>query len=331
MVPVILALAGACCWPAPLGAQESTVYLSIVATRLFVVGAANPQTGLHFQKPSADTVWNHTGPNNIRAFGVAVHPGSRQQVIYIAAGNGLHRSGDGGKTWKITTGWRITEVLGVAPDPHSPDRVFIATAYGVYRTTDGCATWKECNNGLGSTFVPSVIVDHATPGVLYCATEDGAYTSTNGGDTWRRMGLSIGNVRVIAQHPRIPAFLAVGTENHGMYTSTNGGVWWTRSEAGVDHTTFYTIAFDPSGPDTMYAGGYVTGVYKSTDAGRRWRRVNNGLSVLTFHTIAVDPHDSRRVYAGAYWGGVFRTDDGGGQWRRVGLADSQVWTLFIHP
>ncbi len=180
----------------------------------------------------------------------------------------------------------------MTPDPHSPTTVYIATAYGVYRTTDGCASWKECNAGLGSTFVPSVIADHQKAGVLYCATEDGAYRSTDRGDSWRRMGLSVGGVRVIVQHPTNPDVLAVGTEDFGIYMTANGGKWWTRCEAGIDHRTFYTIAFDPTGPDTMYAGGYVTGVYKSIDGGKRWRRVNNGLGVLTFHAVAVDPRDS---------------------------------------
>ncbi len=69
-------------------AQESTVYVSVVATKLFVVGAPNPQTGIFFQHPSADTVWDHTGPQNIRAFGCALGPGESGPALYIAAGMG---------------------------------------------------------------------------------------------------------------------------------------------------------------------------------------------------------------------------------------------------
>jgi len=311
--------------------QESTVYASIVATKLFVVGAANPRTGLHYQHPSADTVWQHTGPNNIRAFGCAVHPGSQQRVLYIAAGNGLHKSTDGGASWKITTGWNITEVQSVSPDPRDPLRVYIGTPYGVYRTTDGCATWKECSNGLGARFVSQVVASSLVDREVYCATEDGAYLSRDGADTWTRMGLTVGGVRTIAQHPRNPQVLAVGTEDHGIYMSTNAGRWWTRREAGVDHLTFYAISFDPNAPDTMYAGGYVTGIYKSIDAGQSWKRMNRGLNVLTFRSLAVDPRNSQRVYAGAYWGGVYRSENGGSDWTPLGPPDSQVWTLFIHP
>ncbi len=327
---ILLAIALA--WGAmQLAAQESTVYFSVVATKLFVVGAANPRTGVFCQHPSADTAWSHIGPTNIRAFGVAVHPGTRQQVMYIAAGNGLHKSTDGGATWRITTGWRITEVLNVCPDPQDTKTVFLACPYGIFRSTDGCASWVECTRGLGSTFTQWVLVDEAHPHTVYCAAEDGAYISTNRGDSWTRMGLSVGGVRTIVQDPSDPAFLMAGTENNGLYQSTNGGIWWNKCEAGIDHTTFYAIAFDPQHPSTIYAGGYVTGIYKSTDRGVTWKRMNNGLDVLTFHSIAVDPHNSARVYAAAYWGGIFRTDDGAASWRRTGVADSQVWTVVIHP
>ena len=317
--------------PALMYSQESTVYVSVVATKMFVVGAANPQTGIHYQHPSADTVWQKTGPDNIRAFGVAAFPGSDGRVLYIASGNGVHRSTNGGASWKITTGWQVTEVQAVCPDPRDPNTVYIATPYGVFKTVDGCATWSPRNTGLGALFISAVVVDHMRPNTVYCSTEDGAYKSTDGAATWTRLGLSVGNVRTLVQHPRRPDILLAGTENHGVYRTTNGGTWWERCEAGIDHNTFYAIAFDPGHPDTVYAAGYVTGVYRSLDGGISWKRKSDGLSVLTFHSLAVDPRASGRVYAGAYWGGVFRSDSGGESWRRVGLGDSQVWTIHIQP
>jgi photosystem II stability/assembly factor-like uncharacterized protein len=311
--------------------QESTVYAVVVATKLFVVGAANPPTGLFYQHPGEDTSWHHSGPSSTRAFGCAVDPQSGGRVKYIAAGNGLHRTTDGGGHWKITTGWDVTEVQCVAPDPRDEDIVYVATPYGIFRSTDACESWAKMNAGLKSTFTTCVIVDHADSRTLYCATEDGAYCSHDAARSWSRMGLSVQHVRVIAQHPRNPKFLIVGTEADGLYVSMNGGAWWTKSEAGVDHSTFYVVVFDPSNPDVMYAGGYITGVYKSIDGAQSWHRMNNGLGCITIHSMAVDPRNSRCVYAGAYWGGVFRSDDGGVLWRNVGLHDSQVWTIMIQP
>lgn len=311
--------------------QQSTVYVTVVSTKVYVVGAANAPTGLFYQKAGSDTTWSHTGPVNIRNFAGAVYPPAGGKVMYIGAGNGVHQTTDGGKQWKVTTGWPVTEVLWVSPHPSRPEVVYCATPYGIFKTTDGCRTWKEKNIGLSSLFTQCVIIDRRHPDTLYCASEDGAYASYNGGESWQRLGLSVGGVRVIVQHPTDPGVLFVGTEEFGIHSSRNGGKWWDRSEAGVDHTTFYTIAFDPNKPDVMYAGGYTTGIYKSMDGGKSWARKNDGLEYLNIHGIAVDPTNSERVYAATIWGGVYRSDNGGGRWRAAGLTGSEVWNVFIQP
>jgi photosystem II stability/assembly factor-like uncharacterized protein len=317
--------------PSVLLAQQSTVYASVLSTKLFVVGAANPETGLYLQQPSEDTVWHHLGAKNIREFGVAVHAPSRGQVICLASGNGVHQSTDGGKTWKVTTGWQITEVLCVIIDRRDPNVMFCGTPYGVFRTLDGGSTWTECNNGIKEKFTSSVIIDYTNPAVLYCGTEDGVYRSENKGETWKRTGLSVGGVRVVVQSPKDTGLLVAGTDDYGIYITRNGGRYWEKSEAGLDHQTFYEIVFDPSNPEVLYAGGYVTGVYKSIDGGTSWVRKNNGLPVLNIHSIAVDPTNGNRVFAGSMWGGIYRSDDGGETWRNVGLRGSQVWQILVEP
>lgn len=311
-------------------AQQSTVYTTVVSTGAYIVGAANAQTGLFYQRPSDDTLWNHIGPTRIRAFGLAVDPQKRGNRCFIAAGNGVHRTEDGGKSWRITTDWRVAEVLWTTIDPRDENTIYAATPYGVFKSTDNAAAWKEKNKGLeASLFVSSIIVDHLNSGVLYCSTEDGAYRSTDAGEQWTRLGLSVRGIRVIAQHPADEKFLVVGTEDNGIYITWDGGKIWNKSESGIDHCTFYTVAFDPKDPDVVYAGGYVTGVYKSVDRGQSWKRVNEGLTNLNIHSIAVDPTNSKRVYAASLGGGIFRTDDGGQHWRCVGLQGSEVWTVSI--
>lgn len=312
-------------------AQESTIYISILSTKLFVVGAANPQTGLFYKNLSGDTTWHHSGATNIRAFGLAVHTPSKGKLVYIASGNGAHRTTDGGQTWKVTTGWEITEVLWVSIDQENPDNVYIATAYGIFKTSDGGESWRKVNTGLNASFTSSVIVDVANPKTLYCSTEDGVYRSDDAAQTWKRTGLNVGGVRVLAQHPKNSQVLFVGTEDHGIYTTRNGGKYWVKSEAGIDHSTFYNITFDPQHPDTMYAGGYVTGVYKSVNGGQSWKRVHQGLTDLNVHSIAVDPKNSNRVFAGTIGGGLFQSDDAGETWRNVGFNGSQVWTISLQP
>ena len=190
------ALVVASVFPATVSfARQSTVYASVLSTRLFVVGAPNPSTGLFFQNPPDDTLWRHSGRNNIRAFGLAVHAPSRGQLIYIASGNGAHRTTDGGASWKISTGWNITEVLGVAIDPKNPNNVYLCTAYGMFKTTDGGEHWREMNGGLSARFVSSIVIDHSNSDIVFCSTEDGVYRSDAGGRDWKRTGLNVGGVR----------------------------------------------------------------------------------------------------------------------------------------
>jgi photosystem II stability/assembly factor-like uncharacterized protein len=222
-------------------------------------------------------------------------------------------------------------VLGVSVDPKNSQTVYLATAYGIYKTSDGGATWKQMNDGLTATFASCIIVDHSISTKLYCATEDGAFGSENGAKSWHKLNLSAPNIRVVAQHPRDAQMLVAGTENNGIYISRDGGKVWEKSDSGIDHNTFYTIAFDPSHQEIMYAGGYTTGVYKSINGGRSWQRYHEGLTNLNIHALAVDPNNSNRVYAGTMGGGVFRSYDGGVTWGNVGLSGSQVWAISIQP
>lgn len=306
--------------------KESTVFATVISTKLFIVGAANPQTGLFYQNPDEDTVWHHTGAPNIRANGMAYDP-ENEKTFYIASGNGLHKTTDGGRSWKITTGWEITEILWVSVDPGNTSTVYIGTAYGIYKSIDGCSTWKQ----TFTIFTSSVIVDHSNSSTLYCSTENGVFKSVDAGESWSRTGLSIKRTRTIAQHPKRPEMLFVGTEDNGIFASRDAGKTWTKIEAGIDHSTFYTIVFDPNNPENMYAGGYVTGVYKSVDGGKIWKRKCKNFAVESVHSIAVDPKSGTRVYAATIGDGIYRSDDGGETWRNAGMRGSQAWILSIRP
>lgn len=313
--------------PVTLTAQPSTVYATVISTKLFIVGAANPQTGLFYQRPQEDTVWHHLGAKNIRANNMAAVSSAKGSILYIASGNGLHQSTNAGATWKIMTGWEITELLSVCVDPTNSSTLFIGTAYGVYQSKDAGKTWKQTFSG----FTSWIVADHSNSSVLYCATEKGVYKSTDAGESWNRTGLSIDRTRCVAQHPGKPEILFVGTEDHGIYTTDDAGKTWRKVESGIDHKTFYTIAFDPGNPEILYAGGYVTGVYKSVNGGRNWKRSCKGLIVESIHSVAVDPTDGRRIYAATIGDGVYRSDDAGETWRNVGLKGSQVWRVAVEP
>jgi photosystem II stability/assembly factor-like uncharacterized protein len=329
---ILLSLAGGLVLFLPrAGAQESTVYATTIKSGIFIVGSQTPPAGVFFQHPSADTVWKHTGPLHTRGFAVDVTPATKGNIKYLASGSGLHKIDEAAGTWRTVTDWRITEVLDVTSAPSDPNTVYLACAYGAWHSNDGGTTWNEsAQTTLKPGYTSKIIVDRSNEKRIYCAAYDGAFVSEDGAVTWKKLdGLTMHGILTIQQHPVSPNIFVVGTEDNGMYISSDACATWKKMEAGVDHSTFYAIAFDPQHPETMYAGGFVTGVYKSINGGASWRRMNDGLKDLNIHTIAVDPRESGRLYVGTYCEGVYRSDDGGMHWRYAGLPGAQVWDIKI--
>jgi photosystem II stability/assembly factor-like uncharacterized protein len=313
----------------PAISQDVVQLASVISAGTYIVGGPNMQSGLYARWSDTDTGWTHLGPDKLRANGHAIHP-SRPEIMYIAAGNGIHRTMDRGRTWKIVTGWEITEALGIVVDPVQPDNLYIATAYGVHCSRDAGETWTGCSDGLPfPPFVSAVIVDQAEHRTLYCAAETGAYRSTDAGAHWRRMPLSVQRIRCLAQSPANPSLLMAGTEDDGVYASRNGGATWTKCEAGLLATTVYSIAMHPTDQRIAYAGGYASGIYKSTDGGSTWKHPSQGFCTEHVHSIAVHPLRPDTVYAATLSGGVFRSVDAGVTWQRSGLDNGQLWKISL--
>ncbi len=315
-----------------MNAQEPVVYAVTLQTSHAHTGMKTPLSGLFYQKVDGDTTWQLKGRPNNRAYSVDFHQATKGRHQAMATHTGIHQSWDGGETWKVTSGWQITEANSVVIDPKNPAILYCGTPYGFYKTTDDGKTWRHSVNGLNSLndkFISRIVMDHSNNARLYCSTEGGVFKSEDAGTTWSRLGLKVGHVRVVAQHPVNPDILAVGTEEHGLYFSLDGGQVWERRDTGVLHNTFYEIAFDPQNPDVVYAGGFQTGVYKSTNGGKNWKKHHKGLDRLDIRSLVVVPSKPEIVYAGTLGGGVFRSTDGGQTWNYAGIHHGYVTTLRV--
>ena len=91
--------------------------------------------------------WAHHGYNDTSITAVAFDPRDRN-VVYTSALNGLWRSLDGGKTWRMCNSWDMTEGRDVAVDPNAPDHVYLAITDGVAVSTDRAQTLVRKERGL---------------------------------------------------------------------------------------------------------------------------------------------------------------------------------------
>ncbi|HET7153376.1 MAG TPA: hypothetical protein VFJ29_06390, partial [Candidatus Kapabacteria bacterium] len=221
---------------------EEKVYVVVLFNRNYVVGASSMRSGLFYSEDNGDS-WLHTGWSNVRAFGAAIDMSDTKRM-FLAAGNGIHRTTDGGKFWKITTNWHITEAMRVAIDPVSDSTIYTATAYGIFKSTDNGNSWVEKNNGLRSTYTSSLLADKKVPHRLLTGTEEAPYISDDGGEHWRRYASdSTINKAVldIEQSRSEPDVLMLTTEKDGIWRSTDDGNYWAKTANGLPDAPWYSV------------------------------------------------------------------------------------------
>ena len=307
-------------------ARQETIYMSVLNSRKHRLGAMdNPTVGL-FVSTDAGTTWKHRGwTGYIRNF--YTEAGSDGN-IWSACGNGVFRSTDHGVSWRITTGWQVTEVLKAKVDPVNPKIVYAATAYGVFRTEDSGETWKEENAGFLKPFVSDIVIDRSNANRILAASEDGVYRSTNAGQRWRLAGLKGKGVRTLTQHPTNDNVFFAGTEDDGFFLTTDGGTTWKQSNAGLMQLTVYSIACDRSNTDVLYIGTHGGGVFRSSDSGKSWHQINQGLENLVVHSVLVLPSNPSIVFAATLNGGLFKSIDRGEHWQFNSQKEGQAWGLW---
>ncbi len=264
--------------------------------------------------------WVLAGPSNIggRSTSVAVDPTNADRVWIGAAGGGVWRSTDAGRTWTLK--WRASaplEIGSLAVDPTTPTTLYCGTG--------------EANLSADSY-----------PG-------DGVYRSTNGGTTWRRWALSettglprrIGTIAVDpfdSKHVLVGGigFGRVSSDNDfgGLYRTTNRGTTWQRlAFISANNYWCHTIVFDPVTRGrilaTVTGPGTSSGIYRSNDGGVTWTQLKNGLPAtdrIGRTALAIAPSNHNIVYAisadlasdradGVL--GVFRSSNGGSTWADV--------------
>jgi len=288
---------------------------------------------------------------------------SDPDIAYAGSVDAVHRSEDGGQTWRRVSGgergWGPPGVRAGFPidfqvDPRDPDRIF-ANNYGGgnFLSTDGGSTWVVASAGYTGAQVRDIAVDPSAPGRVLAAARSGIFASYDGGDEW--IGLNYAPADslewyVVAIDPTDPQHVLAANNwtNVILQTRDAGWTWEPVSQAPGSSMSWRAIAFAPSEPQTVYAGtsAYFSagtfddqmpaqGIYVSKNGGQTWRQANDALSQDANVTdLAVDYEDSQVVYAATTNHGLLKSTDGGESWTAVnqGLPGSPVaLSVELHP
>jgi photosystem II stability/assembly factor-like uncharacterized protein len=330
---------------------------------------ASACSGLYRSSDSAGH-WNKlpTPKGAFRTWFVALDP---RHIGFVFAGTteGLLRSQDGGKTWRLVSSEAIRSL---AFDPAVPERIFFAsTTGGLMLSTDGGRTLRESNFGFTNR---NFTVLTGARGVLYASSmfepgSGGIYRTDNFGLRWQRTGGEPAGqqIRILTAAPDRPGVLfAAGY--HGLFRSSDGGKTWTatagpsaghltsllalphdsllaatdqglfRSTDGVAWVSAFTratggiSALELSGDHTVAALG-PRGTLASADGGVTWRTCGEPALLTVWYGLAFDPGATHTTALAATSAGLFRSTDACRSWTKAGggLSADTVSVVLFHP
>lgn len=229
-------------------------------------------------------VWAGTGEGKIRS--------------HISLGEGVYKSEDAGRTWKLMGLEKTGRVPRTVIHPQDPNVVLVCAlghAYGpqpergVYRTTDGGATWTRVLHVDEHTGCSDLAMDPKNPRVLFAGMWQLEI------HTWGRTS---------------------GGPGSGLFMSRDGGTTWTRlTGRGLPRGPVgkVAVAIAPSNPDRVYAlietgdglpwNGQPTEsgqLWRSEDGGESWRLITRDRNAMGrahyYSRMAVAPDDQDETY-----------------------------------
>ncbi len=257
------------------GGLWKTVNRGLSFTPIFDEGGSYSLGCVTLDPKNPDIVWLGTGEN--------------QAQRAIGWGDGLYKSMDAGKTWKMV-GLPNSEHIGkIWVDPRNGSVVFVAAQgplfgpggdRGLYKTTDGGVTWKPVLQITENTGVTDFDVDPRNPDVMYAA----AY-----------------------QRRRNTSVVVAGGPDSGIFKTTDAGAHWTKLTEGIPTVDKGRIALavSPLKPDVVYATittnaqNKLSGFYRSEDGGAHWTFMAPFIvqDPEYYGEIYADPFKFDRVYA----------------------------------
>ncbi len=284
------------------------------------VGKASRSTGLQASADGGETFQTLTWPELITN-SVSVDTSGRR--IYLACGNGVMVSRDGGESFALYGGFELSEVQKVLIDPRDPDRAFAASAYGVFLTEDGGVIWKPLDAAGQFRFCTDVAAEPGNPDRIWVASDRGVFVSQNAvdqGATFSPLPIPVGARRILA----LPGRVLICTDGMGLMEVADAKSAIHRVPGPPD--VVFSAAVDPRDAKTIHVGT-MEGLFTSRDDGGSWTSSHEGMPEGFFvYGILPDPEIAGRLYVSGN-DGVLVSQDGGATFERLGFEGALIQDL----
>ncbi|MCU0236695.1 MAG: glycosyl hydrolase [Acidobacteria bacterium] len=249
----------------------------------------------------------------------------RRRHVHTKIGGGpetaIHKTSDGGKTWrKVTSGLPSVDMggIGLAISPVNPDVVYAiieaaGAEGGLFRSCDRGESWSKMSDHTAQgQYYNEIFCDPRDVNKVY-SMETVSHVTSDGGKTWKALGLTRRHVddHALWIDPRDTAHFMIGGDGGIYETYDDGENWLFKSNLPV--TQFYRVAVDESLPFYFIYGG--TQDNNSLGGPSRNTSSDGVTSDEWFNTVGgdgffsqIDPIDPNIVYAEWQYGNIVRYD-----------------------
>jgi photosystem II stability/assembly factor-like uncharacterized protein len=249
-----------------------------------------------------------------------------------AAGGGVFRSADGGRTWS-GAGLAGQAVRSLVMAPSDPNVLVAGTLDGVYRSLDASRSWERISPEHHEELrnLDSLAIDPRDTQIIYAGTFHLPWKTSDGGRTWHPIHEGM------IDDSDVMSLLIDGDDSRRIYASACSGIYRSDDSAaqwrkiqGIPYMArrTYAIAQDPKQPDRVYAAT-SEGLWKTADGGITWRRTTPESWVV--NTVVVSDGNPGRVLIGTEELGVLASDDGGEHFQdaNAGFEHRQILALGL--
>lgn len=240
--------------------------------------------------------------------------------------SGIHKSEDGGKTWKkLSAGLPSEDMggIGIAISPQNPDVIYAIIeaanqAGGFYRTTDRGESWtKMSEHTEAGQYYNEIYCDPVSFDKVYSVETFSKYT-LDGGKTWNPVSTKDRHIddHALWINPTNNKHVLIGTDG-GVYVTYDGCENW-RQFSNLSVTQFYRVTVDNEKPFyNVYGGTQDNATLGGPTRNTSEFGVTSGEWIVTVFGDGfwsrVDPTDPNIVYSEWQYGNVVRYDKKSGE------------------